>query len=98
MSQPAAITLENRAGVLHAVMRDPPQNALGEALIEALAAVVEEFERGEAKWLVLSSALREFFATGAELLGGPGVSLEHLAHYRDRIRPQLERLSTCRRP
>ena len=88
----AAITVENRAGVLHAVMRDPPRNALGEALIEALAAVVEEFERGEAKVLVLSSALPEFFATGAEVLGEPGVSLEQLADYRDRIRPLLERL------
>lgn len=98
MSQPPAITVENRAGVLHAVMRDPPRNALGEALIEALAAVVEEFERGEAKVLVLSSALPEFFATGAEVLGEPDVSLEQLADYRDRIRPPLERLSACRRP
>jgi enoyl-CoA hydratase/carnithine racemase len=41
MSQPAAITVENRAGVLHAVMRDPPRNALGEALIEALGVSLE---------------------------------------------------------
>ena len=60
--------------------------------------MVEEFERGEAKVLVLSSALPEFFATGAEVLGEPGVSLEQLADYRDRIRPPLERLSACRRP
>jgi len=98
MSQPPAITVENRAGVLHAVMRDPPQNALGEALIETLAAVVDEFERGEAKVLVLSSAQPEFFATGAAVLGEPGVSFEQLADYRDRIRPPLERLSACRRP
>src|ERR1700733_7917052 len=98
MSQPPAITVENRDGVLHAVMRDPPQNALGEALIETLAAVVDEFERGEAKVLVLSSAQPEFFATGAAVLGEPGVSFEQLADYRDRIRPPLERLSACRRP
>jgi enoyl-CoA hydratase/carnithine racemase len=54
MSQPPANTVDDRAGVLHAVMRDPPRNALGESLIEALAAVVEEFEQGEAKVLVLS--------------------------------------------
>src|SRR6476660_1897094 len=76
MSQPPATTVDDRAGVLHAVMRDPPPNALGEALIEALAAVVEEFEQGEAKVLMLSSALPEFFATGAEALGEPDASLE----------------------
>ena len=65
----AAITVENRAGVLHAVMRDPPRNAVGEALIEALATVVEEFERGEAKVLMLSSALPEFRAAEAWRIG-----------------------------
>jgi enoyl-CoA hydratase/carnithine racemase len=60
--------------------------------------VVEEFEQGEAKVLVLSSAVPEFFVTAAEVLGEPGVSLEQLADYRDRIRPPLERLSVFRRP
>jgi enoyl-CoA hydratase len=79
-------------------MCDPPRNALGEALIEALAAVVDEFERGGAKVLVLSSAIPEFFATGADVAAESSVSLEQLADYRDRIRPPLERLSASRRP
>jgi enoyl-CoA hydratase len=64
----------------------------------AAITVVEEFERGEAKALVLSSALPEFFAAGGHVLGEPGVSLEQLADYRDRIRPPLDRRSACRRP
>jgi enoyl-CoA hydratase/carnithine racemase len=92
------MTVEDRAGVMHAVMCDPPHNGLSEALIEALAAVVDEFERGGANVLVLSSAIPEFFATGADVTAQSSVSLEQLADYRDRIRPPLERLSACRRP
>jgi enoyl-CoA hydratase/carnithine racemase len=98
MVQRTAMTVERHDGVLHAEMHHPHANSLDGELVTALAEVVDEFVRGDAKVLLLSSGIPDFFATGAHPSHISSLSAEELADYRDALRAPLERLAMCRRP
>jgi enoyl-CoA hydratase len=98
MAQRTTMTVETHDGVLHAVMHHPHVNTVDGELVSALAEVVEEFARGDAKVLLLSSGIPDFFATGAHPSHISSLSAEDLADYRDAVRAPLERLAMCRRP
>jgi enoyl-CoA hydratase len=85
-------------GVMHAVLSRPPANALGPPLLDALTALVNEFEEGSAKVLVLSSAVEGFFAAGADIKHVAELDPQDFADYRDAARAPLERLAGCRKP
>jgi enoyl-CoA hydratase/carnithine racemase len=96
--EPPGLTWEAHDGVLHAVMRHPPANALSPALVAALDELVDDFEGGSAKLLVLSSAVPGFFAAGADIRHVSALSIEGFADYRDAARRPLERLAASRKP
>jgi enoyl-CoA hydratase len=79
-------------------MCNPPVNALSVSLIAALGEAVDEFERGQAKVLLLSSGVPGFFGAGADLNYMPDFGAQDLADYRDAVRAPLEKLAGCRRP
>jgi enoyl-CoA hydratase len=99
MTDHPILTWEEQDGVLHASIYRPPANALGPPLVDALVRLVDEFENGAAKVLVLSSAVPGFFAAGADIKHVAALDTEGFADYRDAARAPLERLaSCCRRP
>jgi enoyl-CoA hydratase len=99
MTDQPVLTWEEQDGVLHASIYHPPANALGPPLVDALVRLVDEFEDGAAKVLVLSSAVPGFFAAGADIKHVAALDTEGFADYRDAARAPLERLaSSCRRP
>jgi enoyl-CoA hydratase len=99
MTDHPVLTWEEQDGVLHASIYRPPANALGPPLVDALVRLVDEFENGAAKVLVLSSAVPGFFAAGADIKHVAALDTEGFADYRDAARAPLERLaSCCRRP
>jgi enoyl-CoA hydratase len=99
MTDKPVLTWEEHDGVLHASICRPPANALGPPLVDALARLVDEFEDGAAKVLVLSSSVPGFFAAGADIKHVAALDTEGFADYRDAAREPFERLaSCCRRP
>jgi enoyl-CoA hydratase/carnithine racemase len=98
MTDQPVLTWDEQDGVLHAAICRPPANALGPPLVDALTKLVDEFEQGSAKVLVLSSAVPGFFAAGADIKHVAGLTVEGFADYRDAARAPLERLGSCRRP
>jgi enoyl-CoA hydratase/carnithine racemase len=93
-----ALTWSQRDGVLQATLESPPANALGPPLVEDLTKLVDAFEGGSAKVLVLSSAVPGYFAAGTDIKHVAGLSVDGFADYRDAARAPLERLAACRRP
>ena len=85
-------------GVLHAVICNPPANALSLRLVAALRALADEFEHGSAKVLLLSSGVPGFFAAGGDLKLMSDLSAQDLADYRDSVRGALELLAGCHGP
>jgi enoyl-CoA hydratase len=98
MSHDGVITVDEQDGVLHAVMCNPPANALSLPLVAALRALVDDFERSSAKVLLLRSGVPGFFAAGADLNHMSSLSAEDLADYRDAVCGALESLAGCHRP
>jgi enoyl-CoA hydratase len=98
MSRENVMTVEERDGVLHAVICNPPVNALSLSLVAALRELAQEFEYGPAKVLMLSSGVPGFFAAGADLKLMANLSAQNLADYRDAVRGALEMLAGCHGP
>jgi len=96
--RPPVLTCDRDGGVLHAALSRPPANALGPPLVAALADLVEEFESGPEKVLVLSSAVPGFFAAGADLKYVADLTGQQFADYRDSARAPFERLAACPKP
>jgi len=92
------MTAHEEDGVLHAVICNPPVNALSLSLVAALRELAEEFEQGSAKVLLLSSGVPGFFAAGADLKLMSDLSAQSLADYRDAVRGALEMLAGCHGP
>ena len=88
--------------VFHLRLHRPPANALGLALVDGMQRALDEFERSDARVLVITSALDGFFAAGADIklmasfLDSPGA--EDFADYGERLRAPLHRLATSDRP
>jgi enoyl-CoA hydratase len=98
MSRQDVMTSEEQDGVLHAVLCNPPVNALSLPLVAALRELAQEFEHGPAKVLLLSSGVPGFFAAGADLKLMSDLSAQNLADYRDAVRGALEMLAGCHGP
>jgi enoyl-CoA hydratase/carnithine racemase len=98
MSRQDVMTVEEQDGVLHAVIRNPPVNALSLSLVAELRELAREFEHGPAKVLLLSSGVPGFFAAGADLKLMSDLSAQNLADYRDAVRGALELLAGCHGP
>jgi enoyl-CoA hydratase/carnithine racemase len=96
------VTHQVRDRVFHLRLHRPAANALGLALVDGLQRALDEFERGDARVLVITSALEGFFAAGADIklmasfLDSPGT--EEFADYGERLRDPLNRLATSDRP
>jgi enoyl-CoA hydratase len=98
MTDHPALSWDQQDGVLRAAMCHPPANAMGPPLLDALTLLVDEFERGSAKVLVVGSAVPGCFAAGADVKLLSQLSVERFADYRDAVRAPLERLARCGRP
>jgi enoyl-CoA hydratase len=92
------VQIEERDGVLHAVMGRTPVNALGPPLVEGLEAAVDALEGDSGKVLVVSSAVSGFFAAGADIKYMSTLGSSQFEEYRDALRAPLERLAACGRP
>jgi enoyl-CoA hydratase/carnithine racemase len=92
------LTWDERDGVLQATLQAPPANALSLSVLAALTRLVDEFEHGAAKVLVLGSGIPGCFATGADMNYVAQLTVDGFADYRDAARAPLERLAACRRP
>jgi enoyl-CoA hydratase/carnithine racemase len=98
MNHGTIMTVEEQDGVLHAVICNPPANALSLPLVSALRELAHRFEHGPAKVLLLSSGVPGFFAAGADLKLMSDLSAQSLADYRDAVRGALEMLAGCHGP
>jgi enoyl-CoA hydratase len=92
------ITVEQRDGILHAVVHRAPGNELELPLVAGLRELIGDFERGDAKVLVLSSGIPGAFASGADLRRSARLSPQDVADYRDALCEALDALAGCRRP
>ena len=92
------IATSEQDGVLQAVMCDPPDNSPRPSLLGALAELVDEFEHGSARVLLLSSSLPGCFAGDGGLDPASPATIEELADNYAAIRRPLERLAACRKP
>jgi enoyl-CoA hydratase len=98
MSDAPVLTRTRSDGVLHAVLSRPPANALGPPLVAALTELVDEFEHGSDKVLVLSSSVPGFFAAGADIKHVAELSPQQFADYLRAAREPFERIAGCGRP
>lgn len=95
----SVVRLEIEGRVLHVVLDRPPANALGQPIIEGLAAAADALEsREELKACVVSSALDGFFAAGADIKQMGSLTPASFAEYRDALRAPVERLAACGKP
>lgn len=95
----SVVRLETEGRVLHVVLDRPPANALGQPIIEGLAAAADALEsREELKACVVSSALDGFFAAGADIKQMGSLTPASFADYRDALRAPVERLAACGKP
>jgi enoyl-CoA hydratase len=92
------VQIEERDEVMHVVMARPPANALGAPLLDGLEYALDALEAGSAKVLVVSSAVRGFFAAGADIKYMSTLGSSQFERYRDAVRAPLERLARCGRP
>jgi enoyl-CoA hydratase len=98
MTDQPVLAWSSQDAVLHAVINGPPANALAPRLLDALTQLVDEFEDGPAKVLVISSAVPGFFAAGADLKHVAALDVQEFADYRDSARKPIDRLARGRKP
>lgn len=95
--EPRLIDTSEHDELMHAELCSPPMNGFGAGLVTALSELVDRFEHGRAKVLLLSSAIPGYFAD-SEDTPVAALSSEQRADYHDSVRATLERLAACRRP
>jgi enoyl-CoA hydratase len=83
--------------VHHAVLHAPPANPLDQALLDGLNCVIDEFEKSDAKVLVLSSTAPGVFVAGADIALMSGLDPAGMEHYIRDVRRPLDRLESCGR-
>ncbi|MBO0864205.1 MAG: enoyl-CoA hydratase/isomerase family protein [Mycobacterium sp.] len=96
MAQPQrrAAVIWNTAGAIVEILLDgPPANALGLEIIEGLHTAMDAAEAAEAKVILLTSALDDFFAAGADIKHMSTVDPESFREYGAALRAALERLA-----
>ncbi|HEY2042184.1 MAG TPA: enoyl-CoA hydratase-related protein [Jatrophihabitans sp.] len=82
--------------IMHIVLDRPPANALGVPIIEGLSAALDEAERlAGIHVLVISSALPNFFAAGADIKHMASADGAAFSAYGDGMRAVFNRLATA---
>ncbi|GAA5174286.1 enoyl-CoA hydratase [Pseudonocardia eucalypti] len=84
--------------MLRVTLYRPPANALGLPLVEGLEQALDEFEKSDARVLLITSALDGFFAAGADIKLMAGATADEFAAYGEALRGPLNRLATADRP
>jgi enoyl-CoA hydratase/carnithine racemase len=85
-------------GLLHIVMDRPPANALGPPMIAGLQRAVAALAEPEVRVAVITSAVPNIFAAGADIKVMAEMSSEEFSGYRDALREPIERLAACGKP
>lgn len=92
MTDPQWPVLWNRDGAILEVLLDgPPANALGPQIVNGLHAAMDSV--ADAKVLVLTSAVKGFFAAGADIKHMSAVDAASFRDYGDGLRGALDRLA-----
>lgn len=78
-------------GVSTITLARPPANALGEPIIDGLASAFDQAEADAGGVIVIASAVRGFFAAGADLTLFDDLDQAGFLQYLDRLRAQIER-------
>lgn len=98
MTDDAAVTSHYADGVVVVTLGRRPANALGEPIINGLAAVLDEIERRpDVETVVIASALPGFFAAGADIKHMASIDVAGFTAYGDRLRGLLDRLAGSER-
>lgn len=79
-------------------LANPPVNALAPVLLDGVDAALDEFERGAARVLVLSSSVAGFFAAGADIKTMANVDRDGFVAYGKRLRAVIARIAELDRP
>ena len=81
-------------GVWVVTLDRPPANALGVPILEGLHAVMDAAERaGEVKVIIVTSALDDFFAAGADIKHMSSIDARSFMAYGDKMRAVNDRLA-----
>jgi len=81
-------------GVSTITLSRPPANALGEPIIDGLAAAFDQAQADNTAVVVIASSVSGFFAAGADLTLFDGLDQAGFLAYLDRLRAQIERAHT----
>lgn len=98
MTNTEAVSHTRTGRVLRVTLYRPPANALGLPLVEGLQRALDEFEKSDARVLVITSALDGFFAAGADIKLMGNARADEFAAYGEALRGPLNRLATAGRP
>lgn len=79
-------------------MGNAPVNALAPGLLDGLDAALDAFMTSQARVLVIASAVRGFFAAGADIKTMAGIDRPGFVAYGKRLRAVVERVSALERP
>lgn len=83
-------------GVVVVVLEAPPANALGRPILEGLHAAIDAAEAaGDAKVMIIASALDGFFAAGADIKQLSVIDAESFMAYGDQMRSVNDRLASA---
>ncbi|MGH1492713.1 MAG: enoyl-CoA hydratase/isomerase family protein [Acidimicrobiales bacterium] len=92
--QTEVVEYQFAGGVATITLARPPANALGEPIIDGLAAAFDRAEADDSAVVVIRSSLQGFFAAGADLTLFDDLDQAGFLHYLDRLRAQIERADT----
>ena len=87
-----AVQLTRHAGYIVARLSSPPANALGPELLDGLDAAVNATEETDARALVISSSLSDFFAAGADIKHMQALNVAGFKAYGTQMRDVFARI------
>jgi enoyl-CoA hydratase len=88
-----AVTWKRDRAVVEVVLDGPPANALGPEIVKGLHAAMDSADVASAKVLVLTSAVKGFFAAGADIKHMSSIDAVSFREYGDGLRGAVERLA-----
>jgi enoyl-CoA hydratase len=92
-SAPTAFQVDGGLGLL--TLQRPPANALGEGLVDGLAAACDGFDAVGVKVVVVRSSVPGYFAAGADLKLLGSLDRSSFEAYLDRLRGVLDRIEAA---
>jgi enoyl-CoA hydratase len=99
MSEATAVTWHTVSdGIMQVVLDRPPANALGPPIIDGLMAALDDADRqGGVHVIVISSAVPNFFAAGADIKHMATADAKSFIAYGDGLRAALDRIAAADR-